>query len=147
MWECWNIVKDCPKFKVVSIGPQVAFNSTHLHSTPDHASYVHEDDTKEVLEMPPEQASGSTRYPIRPQGRKASKRKGSASKNDYAKYMEELARQGELTLVQEMAKFKADKAREKAKAIAIERAFQANERERELLRQERKHVREERMAQ
>ncbi|KAM1643430.1 hypothetical protein COP2_013405 [Malus domestica] len=46
-----------------------------------------------------------------------------------------------------MAKFEADKAREEAKAAAIERAFQANERERELLRQEREHVREERMAQ
>ena len=32
--------------------------------------------------------------------------------------MEELARQGELTLVREMAKFEADKAREEAKAAA-----------------------------
>ncbi|KAM1987113.1 hypothetical protein ACFX15_034422 [Malus domestica] len=60
---------------------------------------------------PPEQALGSTRYPIRPQGKKASKRKWSASKNDYAKYMEELARQDELTLAREIVKFKADKAR------------------------------------
>ncbi|KAM1192639.1 hypothetical protein ACFX13_013198 [Malus domestica] len=71
------------------------------------------------------------RYPIRPQGKKASKRKWSASKNDYAKYMEELARQGELTLTREMAKFKADKAREEVKVAAVEREFQANERERE----------------
>ncbi|KAM1202305.1 hypothetical protein ACFX2J_018268 [Malus domestica] len=61
--------------------------------------------------------------------------------------MEELACQGELTLAWEIAKFEVDKAREEAKAAAIERAFQANERERELLRQEREHVREERMAQ
>ncbi|KAM1746441.1 hypothetical protein ACFX11_013071 [Malus domestica] len=71
------------------------------------------------------------RYPIRPQGKKASKRKWSASKNDYAKYMEELARQGELTLTREMAKFEADKAREEVKVAAVEREFQANERERE----------------
>ena len=95
---------------------------------------------------PPEQASGSTRYPSRPQGKKASKRKGSASKNDYEKYMEELARQGELSLGREMAKFEADKARDEAKVVAVKREFQANERERELLRQEREHVREERMA-
>ncbi|RXI07093.1 hypothetical protein DVH24_026229 [Malus domestica] len=78
---------------------------------------------------------------------KASKRKGSASKSDYAKYMEEFARQGELALAREIVKFEADKAKEEAKAAAVERAFQANERERELLRQERQHVREERMAQ
>ncbi|XP_070681755.1 uncharacterized protein [Malus domestica] len=61
--------------------------------------------------------------------------------------MEELARQGELSLAWEIAKFEADKAREDAKAVAIEKQFQANERKRELLRQEREHVREERMAQ
>ncbi|KAM1528983.1 hypothetical protein ACFX1Z_018246 [Malus domestica] len=69
------------------------------------------------------------RYPIRPEGKKASKRKWSASKNDYAKYMEELASQCELTLAREMAKFEADKARDEAKAAAIEREFQANQRE------------------
>ncbi|TQD86584.1 hypothetical protein C1H46_027850 [Malus baccata] len=61
--------------------------------------------------------------------------------------MEELARQGELSLAQEIAKFDVDKAREDAKAAVIEKKFQANERERELLRQEREQVREERMAQ
>ena len=120
-------------------------NSTPLHSTPDH---VHEDDAEEVPETPlPEQASGSTRFPIRPQGKKASKRKGSASKNDYAKFMEELTRQGELTLARELAKDEADKADKASKAAAVEREFYANERERELLRQEREHVREERRAQ
>ncbi|KAM2555379.1 hypothetical protein TB2_019392 [Malus domestica] len=98
---------------------------------------------KKCLKPPLEQASGSTRYPIRPQGKKASKRKGSASKNDYAKYIEELARQDELTLAREMAKFEADKAREEGKVVAVER----DKIERELLRQEREHVREERMAQ
>ena len=120
----------------MTVGPEVVMNSTPLHSTPNHGSHVHEDDAEEVPETPLEQASGSTRYPIRPQGKKASKRKGSASKNDYAKYMEELARQGELTLAREMAKFEADKARDEAKAAAVEREFQANERERKLLRQE-----------
>ncbi|KAM1606852.1 hypothetical protein ACFX1Z_027503 [Malus domestica] len=123
-------------------------NSTPLHFTPDHGLHVHEDDAEEVPEMPlPEQVSGLTCYPIRPQGKKASKRKGSASKNDYAKYMEELACQGELTLAREMAKFEADKARDEVKAAAVEREFQANEKERGLLRQEREQAREERMTQ
>ncbi|XP_050112400.1 uncharacterized protein LOC126590925 [Malus sylvestris] len=125
-------------------------NSTPLHSTPDNGSHEDdaEDDAKEVPETPiPEQASGSTCYPIRPQGKKASKRKGSASKDDYAKYMEELTRHSELTLAREMVKFEADKAREEAKTAAVEKKLQANERERELLRQERELVREQRMAQ
>ncbi|KAM1980123.1 hypothetical protein FF1_037435 [Malus domestica] len=131
-WECWNIVKDCPKFRVVSVGPEVVMNSTPLYSTSDNGS--HEDDAEEVPETSiPKQASGSTRYPIRPQGKKASKRKGSASKHDYAKYMEELTRHSELTLAREIAKFEADKAREEAKVAAVERKFQANQRERELL--------------
>ncbi|KAM1095229.1 hypothetical protein ACFX2B_010005 [Malus domestica] len=65
------------------VGPEVVMNSTPLHSTPDNGS--HEDDAEEVPETPiPEQASGSTRYPIRLQSKKA--------KHDYAKYMEELTR-------------------------------------------------------
>ncbi|KAM1474107.1 hypothetical protein ACFX13_030917 [Malus domestica] len=146
-WECWNIVKNCPKFKVVHVGPEVVINSTPLHSTPDHASHVHEDDAEEVQEMPSAQSSGSTCYPIRPQGKKASKRKGSASNNDYAKYMEELAHQGELTLAREMVKFEADNTRKEAKVAATERLFQANEREIELFRQEREEIKEERNAQ
>ncbi|KAM1210128.1 hypothetical protein ACFX2J_015566 [Malus domestica] len=61
--------------------------------------------------------------------------------------MEELAHQGQMTLARKMAKFEADKTREKAKTAAVEKAFQANEREIELLRQEREHIREEKMAQ
>ena len=34
------------------VGPEVVMNSTPLHSTPDHASHVHEDDAEEVLETP-----------------------------------------------------------------------------------------------
>ncbi|KAB2605695.1 ultraviolet-B receptor UVR8 [Pyrus ussuriensis x Pyrus communis] len=126
---------------------EVVMNSTPLHSTPNHDLHIHESDTEQVLEATPKQGSGSTYYPIRPQGKKASKRKGSASKNDYAKYMEELDCQGELTLAREMAKFEADKAREEAKVAATERLFQANERERDLLRQEREELKEERRAQ
>ena len=50
------------------VGPEVFMNSTPLHSTPDHASHdLDEDDAEEVPETPPvEQASGSTRFPIRP---------------------------------------------------------------------------------
>ncbi|XP_050134552.1 uncharacterized protein LOC126610497 [Malus sylvestris] len=51
-WECWNIVKDCPKFRIVPVGPEVVMNSTPLHSTPDHASHVHEDDAEEVPKTP-----------------------------------------------------------------------------------------------
>ncbi|KAM1493244.1 hypothetical protein FF1_025049 [Malus domestica] len=79
--------------------------------------------------------------------RRLQREKRSASKHDYAKYMEELTRHSEFTLAREMAKFEVDKARDEAKVAAVEREFQANQRERELLRQERELVREERMAQ
>ncbi|XP_070662300.1 uncharacterized protein [Malus domestica] len=60
--------------RVVHVGSEVVINNTPLYSTPDNGS--HEDDAEEVPETPiPEQVSGSTRYPIRPQGKKASKRK------------------------------------------------------------------------
>ncbi|KAM1427234.1 hypothetical protein EV1_019152 [Malus domestica] len=55
-------------------------NNTHIHSTPDHDLHVHESDIEQMPEVILEQGSGSTRYPIRPQGKKASKRKWSASK-------------------------------------------------------------------
>ncbi|KAM2646497.1 hypothetical protein EV1_019902 [Malus domestica] len=61
--------------------------------------------------------------------------------------MEERPHQDELTLALEIAKFEADKAREEVKVAAVERAFQANKREKELLRQEIEQFREERMAQ
>ncbi|XP_050122965.1 uncharacterized protein LOC126600436 [Malus sylvestris] len=58
-WECWNIVKDYPKFKVVPVGPEVCMNSIPLHSTfvhntpphstPDHGSHVDEEDGEETL--------------------------------------------------------------------------------------------------
>ncbi|KAM1249915.1 hypothetical protein ACFX2G_033221 [Malus domestica] len=53
-FECWNIVKDCPKFRVVHVGPEIFMNNTSLHSTPEHASHDHdEDDYEEVPETPP----------------------------------------------------------------------------------------------
>ncbi|KAM1243273.1 hypothetical protein ACFX2G_035554 [Malus domestica] len=123
-------------------------HSTPPHSTPDHGSHVDEEDGEEVPKTPiPEQVSGLTHYPNSPQGKKASKRKGSASKNDYGKYMQELVHQGELTLARELAKYEAEKARDEAKVAAIQQAFQAEQRERELLRQERELLREERIAQ
>ncbi|RXI09891.1 hypothetical protein DVH24_027484 [Malus domestica] len=54
-WECWNIVKDCSKFRVVSVSPEVVMNNTHLHYIPIHDSHV-EGDTEEVPETPHEQA-------------------------------------------------------------------------------------------
>ncbi|KAM0990595.1 hypothetical protein ACFX2C_009090 [Malus domestica] len=90
----------------------------------------------------PEVVSRPTRHPFRPQGKKASKKKMSSSRNDSAIYMEELERQGELTLAWEVAKYEVDKARYEVKVAATERLFQANEREGKLIRQENEMLRE-----
>ncbi|KAM1921199.1 hypothetical protein ACFX15_024903 [Malus domestica] len=135
-------------------------HSIGLHSAPEPDTAEQEADTFQDTEWTPEQVPETqpTRQSFRPQGKKASKKKGSSSKNDYTKYMEELARQGELNMAQE-------KARDEEKVAAMAAIIAANEahdaaagrqreivnRENELVRQalhrENEILREERMAQ
>ncbi|KAM1720673.1 hypothetical protein COP1_022377 [Malus domestica] len=131
-----------------------------LHSSPEPDTAEQEADTFQDTEGTPKQVPETqpTRHSLRPQGKKASKKKGSSSKNDYTKYMEELARQGELNMARE-------KARDEKKVAAMATIIAANEacdaaakrqreivnRENELVRQvlhrENEMLREERMAQ
>ena len=98
-----------------------------------------------------------TRQSLRPQGKKASKKKGSSSKNDYTKYMEELARQGELNMAREAARDEEKDAAMAAILAVTERRDATAERQREIvnrenemirdaLNQENEMLREERMA-
>ncbi|KAM1080183.1 hypothetical protein ACFX2B_014663 [Malus domestica] len=74
-----------------------------LHNSPKADTVEQEDDTFEetegTLEEVPE--TQPTRRSLRPQGKKAAKKKRSSSKNDYTKYMDELAHHSELNMAQE----------------------------------------------
>ena len=135
-------------------------HSVGLHSSPEPNTAEQEPDTFEDTEGTPEQVPETqpTRHSLRPQGKKASKKKGSSSKNDYTKYMEELARQGELTIAREKvrdegknAAMAAQLAATKTRDVAAERQREIVNRENELVREalqrENELLREERMAQ
>ncbi|CAN6690933.1 unnamed protein product [Malus baccata var. baccata] len=131
-----------------------------LQSSPESDMAEQEADTFEDTEWTPEQVSETqpTRQSLKPQGKKASKKKGSSSKNDYTKYMEELTRQGELNMAREKARdeekvaaMTAIIAATRARDVATERQREIVNRENELVREalhrENEMLREERMAQ
>ncbi|XP_050117217.1 uncharacterized protein LOC126594971 [Malus sylvestris] len=159
-WKCWQIVKDCPKYKIVATGPEVVMHGMGLHSSPEPDMAKQEADTFQDTEGMPEQVPETqpTRQSLRPVGKKASKKKGSSSKNDYTKYMEELTRQGELNMAREkvrdeekVAAMAAILAATEARDAAAERQREVVNRENELVREalhrENELLREERMAQ
>ena len=139
-----GIVKDSPKYKVVPTGPELVMHSVGLHSSPEPDTAQQEADTFEDTEEAPEQVPETqpTRHSLRPQGKKASKKKGSSSRNDYTKYMEELARQGELTMARENARDEEKTATMTALLAATEARDAAAERQREILNRENELIRE-----
>ncbi|XP_050150723.1 uncharacterized protein LOC126625704 [Malus sylvestris] len=76
-WECWEIVKDCPRYKIVPIGPEVVMHDIPLHNSPEAHSVEQEDNTFEETEWMPEEVPETqpTRWSLRPQGKKAAKKK------------------------------------------------------------------------
>ncbi|CAN6710383.1 unnamed protein product [Malus baccata var. baccata] len=73
-------------------------------------------------------------------------KKGSSLKNDYTKYMDELARQGELNMARETARDEAKAATMEAILAATEKRDAANERQREVHNREGQMLREENMT-
>ncbi|XP_068323078.1 uncharacterized protein [Pyrus communis] len=134
-WECWQIVKDCPRYRIVATGPKVVMHGMGLHSslevdTPEQEedTTAQEEDTFE--EVPVTQATSRS---LRPQGKKTAKKKGSSSKNDYTKYMDGLARQGELNMAREAARDEERATVMAAILTATERRDAAAERQREIV--------------
>ncbi|KAL6286520.1 hypothetical protein ACE6H2_010910 [Prunus campanulata] len=64
-FQCWEVVKDCSRFKIIPTGPPVVLNETPLHDSPS---------TDSPLDSPMETESPLPRPP-RPIGRKAAKAK------------------------------------------------------------------------
>ncbi|KAI5338397.1 hypothetical protein L3X38_017668 [Prunus dulcis] len=81
--ECWEVVKDCSRFKITSTGPLVLLNETSLHDSPT---------TDLPLDSPMETESLLPRA-LRTIGRKAAKAKrGSTSNNECAQFFEQIAK-------------------------------------------------------
>ncbi|XP_021812226.1 uncharacterized protein LOC110755360 [Prunus avium] len=108
--QCWELVKNCSRFKIICTTPPVVLNETPLHDSPA---------TDSPVDSPMDQDSPLPRAP-RPIGRKAAKaKKGSTSKNECAQFLEQIAKNGALRLERDLKREEADKAR--AEAFAIER--------------------------
>lgn len=128
----------------MATGPEVVMHGMGLHSSPEADTAEQEANTFEDTEGMPEQVPETqpTRQSLRPQGKKASKKKGSSSKNDYTKYMEELTRQGELNMAWEKTKDEEKAAALAAIIAATEARDEATERQREIVNRENEMIRE-----
>ncbi|KAL6279195.1 hypothetical protein ACE6H2_016076 [Prunus campanulata] len=105
--QCWEIVKNCSRFKIICTVPEVVLNETPLHDS-------------STTDSPMDQDSPLPRAP-RPIGRKAAKaKKGSTSNNECAQFLEQMAKNSALRLERELKREEVDKAR--LEAFSIQRA-------------------------
>ena len=82
-FQCWEVVKDCSRFKIIPTGPLVVLNETPLHDSPT---------TDLPLDSPMKTESLLPRA-LRTIGRKAAKaKKGSTSNNECAQFLEQIAK-------------------------------------------------------
>ncbi|KAM1144213.1 hypothetical protein ACFX2B_032652 [Malus domestica] len=119
-WECWQIIKDCPRYKIVSTGPEVVMHNMSLHSSPEPNTTEQEGDTFENKEVTPEEVPETqpTHQSLRPQG------------------------QGELNMAREANK---DEEQDAAMVVIIEATETrdaAAKRQREIVNQEKEMIRE-----
>ncbi|CAL9007391.1 unnamed protein product [Prunus brigantina] len=115
--QCWEVVKNCKRFRIIPTDPTVVLNETPLHDSPASDSPM---DSPMSQDSPIQKES-------RPIGRKEAKAKrGSNSTNNASKFLEEISRQNTMRL--EIDK----KTQEDERAIQLEYA-----KEREYIRKER----------
>ncbi|XP_021829884.1 glutathione S-transferase T3-like [Prunus avium] len=121
--ECWEIVKNCSRFKIICTTPPVMLNETPLHDLST---------TDSPLDSPMDQDSPRPRAP-RPIGRKAAKaKKGSTSNNECAQFLEQMAKNSALRLERELKREEVDKAREEAFSIQRAKAQEQDMEDREM---------------
>ncbi|CAL2265668.1 unnamed protein product [Prunus armeniaca] len=106
--ECWEVVKDCSRFKIIPTGPAVVLNETPLHDSP--------------LDSPMEMESPLP-HPPRPIGRKTAKAKrGSTSNNECVQFLEQIAKNTALRIERDLKREEADMSRQEAFAIQQQHA-------------------------
>ena len=122
-FQCWEIVKDCSRFKIIPTAPPVVLHETPLHESPS---------TDSPLDSPMETESPLPRPP-RPIGRKAAKAKRGATSNiDCVQIFEQIAKNNSLRLERDLRRDEADKARLEAFAIEKQHAKEKDDDEREM---------------
>ncbi|CAL8994921.1 unnamed protein product [Prunus brigantina] len=95
--QCWEVVKNCSRFKIIVTGPTVLLNETPLHDS--SASNL-------LLESSMYQDSPIQKE-LRPIGRKAVKAKRwSNSTNDCAKFLEQIALNSTMRIERDMKKMR-----------------------------------------
>ncbi|CAL9011711.1 unnamed protein product [Prunus brigantina] len=100
--QCWEVVKNYSRFKIISIDPPVVLNETSLHDLSAIDS---------PLDSPMDQDSPFPSVP-RPIRRKAAKAKrGSTSNNECAQFLEQIAKNGALRIERDLKREEVDKAR------------------------------------
>ncbi|CAL9012329.1 unnamed protein product [Prunus brigantina] len=101
--HCWELVKNCSRFRIILKGPPVVLNETPLHDSPH-------------MDSPMSQDSPNQKKP-RPIGSKAVKAKrGSNSSSNTSKFLEEIARQRAMRIEIDI------KTQEDERAIQVEYA-------------------------
>ncbi|CAL9022740.1 unnamed protein product [Prunus brigantina] len=112
-FQCWEVVKDCSRFKIIPTGPPVVLNEMLLHDSPS---------TDSPLDSPMETESPLPRSP-RPIGRKAAKAKrGGTSNNECVQLLEQIAKNTSLRIERYLKRDELDMAREEAFAIQQQHA-------------------------
>ena len=114
--QCWEVVKNCKRFKIIPTGPAVVLNETPYHDSTASDS---------PMESPMSEDSPIQKEP-RPIGRKAAKAKRATNSSSGAnKFLEEIARQSAVRIEIDL------KTQEDERAIRVE-----NAKEREYVRKQ-----------
>ena len=103
--QCWEVVKNCKRFRIIPTGPAVVLNETPLHDSTASDS---------PMESPMSEDSPIQKEP-RPIGRKAAKAKRGTNSSSNT-FLEEIARQSAMRIEIDL------RTQEDEKAIQVEYA-------------------------
>ncbi|CAL2236769.1 unnamed protein product [Prunus armeniaca] len=123
-FHCWEIVKDCLRFKIIPTGSPVVMNETPLHDSTS---------TDSLLDSPMETESPFVPRPPRPIGRKAAKAKRrGTSTNECVQLLEQIAKSTSLRMERDLKRDEMDVAREEAFVIQQQKAQEKDIEDREM---------------
>ncbi|CAL8164607.1 unnamed protein product [Prunus armeniaca] len=107
-FQCWEVVKDCLRFKIIPIGPPVVLNEMPLHDSPS---------TDSPLDSLMETESPLPRPPRLIRRKAAKAKRGGTSNNECVQLLEQIAKNTSLRIERDLKRDEADMAREEAFVI------------------------------